>query len=234
MKWKAACIIFLALFIVETSIAKDKKKNKKITLSGYVFDGNEKPLQGINLFVDGEAINKVTNDKGFYKIKVKSGSKALMVYSPSHGGLEVEFGERTKINFILAPSTIDSRLSVPVNELVDIGYGKIKKSDASYNVGSLKNKESKTQIYTNIYEMIQDQFPGIGISGGSIVIRGGSGSIMGSNAALIIVDGVSTPSIADISPDDVENISILKGSATAIYGVRGANGVVLITTKGRK
>lgn len=234
MKWKATFAIILSLFIIEASFAKDKKKSRKITLSGYVVDGNDKPLQGIHILVDGKSINKVTDDKGFYKIKVKRKSKALMMYSPSHGGLEVEFGQRTKINFILAPSTVDSRLSVSEEELVDIGYGKIKKSDASYSIGSLKDKKSKLELYTDIYDMIQDQFPSVSVSGNSISIRGGSGSLLGSNSALIVVDGISTTSIESINPSDVENISVLKGSAAAIYGTRGANGVLIITTKGRK
>ncbi len=232
MKWKAAFAILLSLLIIETSFAKDKKKTKKITLSGYVTDGNNKPLQGINIFVDGESINKVTDEKGYYKIKVKRNNKSLMMYSPHHGGLEVEYGVRTKINFILAPSTVDSKLSVSEEELIDIGYGKIKKSNASHSYGSIEDLESKAQNYTDIYAMIQDQFPDVGVSGGVITIRGAT-SLMGNNSALIVVDGITTPSIGGINPTDVKSISVLKGSAASIYGVRGANGVLIITTKGR-
>lgn len=220
-------LIFLSLIIVETNLASNKKK--KITISGFVMDVYEKPLQGVSLIVDGETLNKVTNKRGFYKIKVNSDIKTLMVYSLYNGGFEVEFTGRTKINFVLLSDTTEHPEPVNKDELIDIGYKTEKKSHASYGKVII-NKSSKEQIYKNIYEMIQGKIPGVLVKGSSITIRGAA-SINSGTQPLFVVDGITTPSIDYINPIFVESISVLKGADTAIYGSRGANGVILIKTK---
>lgn len=124
MKWKTILIIVLSLVVVETVSAKNKKK--KIIISGYVTDGNDKPLEDVSIIVDGETLNKQTNAKGFYKIKVKPNIKTIMVFSLLHGGLEIENTGRRKINFILAPSTVDGKF-ITKDKLIETGYGIEKK-----------------------------------------------------------------------------------------------------------
>lgn len=113
-----------------------------------------------------------------------------------------------------------------------IGFGHVLDEEKLNAVAQLNNEELDFSQYSSMYELIQGRFTGVQISGGDIIIRGES-SLLGSNAAMIVVDGMPTYSgiLSSISPADVKNINVLKGSAAAIYGVRGAAGVVVIETK---
>lgn len=119
----------------------------------------------------------------------------------------------------------------PSIELVDVGYKKTQKSNLTTGVGVIKKGvfEKAFQYYT-IYDMIRGEVSGVSVIGTSIRIRFKS-TVNGNSAPLLIVDGIPVESISDISPTTVESISILKGPSTAIYGSRGANGVVLIRLK---
>lgn len=114
-------------------------------------------------------------------------------------------------------------------EYINIGYGKVKKKDTATSVSSLDVERGSG--YTDIYEYIKGRFAGVDVVGTSIRIRG-ERSLLGSNEPLILVDGMETSDISDLSPEMVEKIDVLKdASSTAIYGSRGANGVILITTR---
>lgn len=233
MKLKAVLIVALSILVVQTSFAQDKKKSKKITISGIVVDENDKPIQGVSIIVDGKTLNKQTNKKGFYKIKVKPMAKTLMMYSLIHGGLEVDLKDKSKINFILS-STLGSREKVATDDLVDLRDEKRKKKKLKNGYGTkiIKIEELTSTRYNNIFDMIRSKFPNVTISGNSVIIRG-SNTLRGSNAALFVVDGIPTSSLT-VNPSDVKSISILKGASAAIYGSRGSNGVILITTKGAR
>lgn len=115
-----------------------------------------------------------------------------------------------------------------------VGYGHIKDKDKSYAISNITNDDQfGFSNYSNIYELIANSSPSIMISGGQIIIRGSS-SLRGSSAALVLVNGieVGASQLSTISPLNVKSIDILKDGSAAIYGARGANGVVLITTKG--
>ncbi len=94
----------------------------------------------------------------------------------------------------------------------------------------LSEKNNEFSMYTSIYELITGRFPGVKVSGNSIVIRN-SGNLYGNYEALLIVNGAAVSDISSISPSEVKTIDILKDSSAAIYGVRGAGGVVVIVTK---
>ena len=115
------------------------------------------------------------------------------------------------------------------DEYVDVGYGKIKKSENTMSVAKLNaKKDVENSAYSNIYEYLQGRVAGVEVNGNSIRIRGDR-SIMASNEPLIIVDGMEMNDISDINPQMVSSIEVLKdGASTAIYGSRGANGVILI------
>lgn len=114
-------------------------------------------------------------------------------------------------------------------EYVNTGYGKIKKKDSASSVSSLEIKQGSG--YSDIYEYLKGRVPGLVVNGTSITIRGVN-SIMGSNEPLILVDGMETDDISHIQPDMVERVDVLKdASTTALYGARGANGVILIVTR---
>ncbi len=117
----------------------------------------------------------------------------------------------------------------PGEEYVNTGYGRVKKRDSASSVSSIEIRQGSG--YSDIYEYLKGRVPGLVVNGTSISIRG-INSIMGSNEPLILVDGIEMDDISHIQPDMVERVDVLKdASTTALYGVRGANGVILITTR---
>ena len=117
----------------------------------------------------------------------------------------------------------------PEEEDVNIGYQRIKRRNSTSATGTLKVERGSG--YSNIYDYLQGRVAGVEVNGTQIRIRG-ERSILGSNDPLILVDGMVTDDISHISPDQVERIDVLKDSSSAaIYGSRGANGVILITTR---
>lgn len=117
----------------------------------------------------------------------------------------------------------------PDDDDVNIGYQRIKRKDSTSATGTVKVERGSG--YTNIYEYLEGRVAGVEVNGTQIRIRGDR-SILGNNEPLILVDGMVTDDISYISPDQVERIDVLKDAASAaIYGSRGANGVILITLR---
>lgn len=118
------------------------------------------------------------------------------------------------------------------NREMAIGYGHVKDADRVFAVANMSSNDFDFSQYTTIYELIQGRFPGVYVSNGEIIIRGQS-SLYASSAALIVVDGVAVDNsvLFSIAPIDVKSIDVIKDSGSAIYGSRGANGVLLIETK---
>jgi len=195
---------------------------------------DEKPLEGISIIVDDTRSDVVTNKKGFYKIKVKPDTKTIMAYSFNHGGIEVNFTGRTKINFILlADSTNSNYISPEEGKILDYGYGKVSKMQSTSSIGNVQDNIIKDNTYTDIYQMIRDQFPGVAVTGRQITIRGIS-SLTAQGNPLFVVNGSEISSIDHINPRDVQSISVLKGPSASIYGSRGSMGVIVITMKSGK
>ena len=116
-------------------------------------------------------------------------------------------------------------------EVVDIGYGKQVRKNLTSSVSSVPVGDKYVNTYRNIYEMIEGKCPGVAVQGTSITIRG-TNSINGSTEPLIIVDGTPQTNIDWINPNDVKSIDVLKDAgSSAIYGSRGANGVIIINLK---
>ena len=122
----------------------------------------------------------------------------------------------------------------PESRELAIGYGHIQDRDKLDAVSSLNSREVDYSHYNNIYDAIKGRFSGVEVRGDDIIIRGGT-SVLGSNAALLVLDGmmVDSGTFRSISTIDISSINVLKGSDATIYGSRGANGVVIVETKGR-
>lgn len=118
---------------------------------------------------------------------------------------------------------------------VDVGYGSVDKEKLSYSVSSMQMAEEESVVYTNMYDYLRGKVPGVYVGPentmSSIVIRG-VGTINGSTTPLVLLDGVEISDLDAVTPYDVHSVSVLKDSSAAIYGFKGANGVILITTKG--
>jgi TonB-dependent SusC/RagA subfamily outer membrane receptor len=117
------------------------------------------------------------------------------------------------------------------DEDVNVGYGTVKKRDLSHPVSSLQVKGDEIRTYRDMYEYLEGRVAGVMVTTGKRIVIRGVNTINGSSDPLIIVDGAECQDLSTINPNDVKSVDILKDSAAAIYGVRGANGVIVITTK---
>jgi len=207
-----------------------QKTSKKVTISGVVVDANRKPVAGAIIFIDNKKTNIQTNEHGFYKIRISSKAEAISVLTVMNGVSEVEIGGRTNIDFILKASGANNNQGVEGRsgeESVNVGYGTMKRKDMTTSVGKIDGTNKRFAGYQNIYEMIKGEVPGVQVTGNSIMIQGPS-SMRSSTEPLFVVDNVIVSSVDGIVPQMVKSIEVLKGAAAAIYGSRGANGVIMI------
>ncbi|MEQ9441505.1 MAG: SusC/RagA family TonB-linked outer membrane protein [Cyclobacteriaceae bacterium] len=213
------------------------------TISGKVTDGeNGEALPGVNVLAKGTTSGTVTDVDGNYRLTVADDVTSLVFSSIGFVTQEVEINGRTAINLTLAPD-IQS-----LSEVVVVGYGTQRKSDLTGSVGSVQAEELAERPTTSVPQALAGRIAGVDVAlnsgrpGGSPNIRiRGSSSVSNTNNPLYVVDGVilevgslqrGTSPIEFIEPSSIESIEVLKdASATAIYGARGANGVILITTK---
>lgn len=229
MKTRILFILIVTIFSSNYLIA--QSNTSKIEITGYITDTNKKPLQEVVLLVDDVKVDVYINRKGRYKIKIPSNTQKIVAFSIKNGLKEHLYNGETEVNFVLQTEQFADKIYQNDDNQVDVGYGTMNKKDLTTSVGSVNIDENNT--YQNIYEMIAGKVSGVMVSGTSITIRGKS-SFNLSTEPLFVVDGVITNSIENIIPNDVDNISILKGSESAIYGSRGANGVILINLKKAK
>lgn len=204
----------------------------QITVTGVVKDSNGEPVTGAAVVVKGTTNGTVTDLDGNYSINVEEGA----VLSYSFVGMKAQEikANKTVINVVLQEEAIG------LDEVVAIGYGYVKKKDLTGAVSSVSADDMVMGgTVSNAAQALQGKTAGVQVQqtskapGGSISVRvRGSNSISSTNEPLYVVDGFPSTEGLNINPNDIESMQILKdASATAIYGARGANGVVLITTK---
>ncbi len=214
---------------------------QNITVSGKVVDGSGEGLPGVNVLVKGTLNGSVTDIEGNYQLSAPSDAILVFTY----------IGFATQEVAVNSQNTLDITLTEDYGELdevVVIGYGTTKKSDLTGAVTAIDTKQfNKGQINTP-QDLLTGRIAGVNVtssdgqpgSGAQIRIRGGS-SLSASNDPLIVVDGVPLTTdeiggirnpLSTINPQDIETVTVLKdASATAIYGARASNGVILVTTK---
>ncbi len=204
------------------------------TVTGNVSDSEGFPLPGVNVIIQGTTTGTITNADGFFSLEVPSPETSTLNFS--------FIGFQQKSLVIGNQSTFDVVLEndfIGLDEVVAVGYGVIRKRDLTGSVASISTSEITKVASTNAMQSMQGRVAGVDITRSSgeagaplkIDMRGNR-SINASNNPLIIVDGVEYGSTLDINASDIESMEILKdASSTAIYGTRGANGVILITTK---
>lgn len=227
----SALIIFVFL---NPSYSQDKQKSdKKIKISGTVLDSKNNPVSGARVMVDGETSGIQTDDRGSYKIRVTQNTKKLGISVVNVLSSEQEINGRKKIDFRLENYTAAQSPEPKSDSDIDIGYGTVKNKDRTSSSKTINGSENQYASYQNIYEMISGEVPGVSVSGRSIRIQGTT-SINSSTEPLLVVDGIIVSTIDNILPRMVKSIEVLKGASAAIYGSRGANGVILITLVGKK
>jgi len=203
-----------------------------IIISGKVTADNSQPLAGVTVHEKGTGNSTVTDEEGNFQLNVASEQAVLQISFVGFATKEVEVGNQTVVNIVLQRniSSLDS--------VVVIGYGTQKKSDLTGSVSSIKSSDIASLPVPDAGQSIEGKAAGVqvlsaGAPGSNVTIRvRGIGTVNNSDP-LLVIDGVPTDiPLNTINPDDIASIDILKdASASAIYGSRGANGVVMITTK---
>ncbi|TLX74712.1 TonB-dependent receptor [Labilibacter sediminis] len=205
------------------------------TVTGSVTDPGGNPLPGVNVFEQSNPQNGViTNVDGIYSISIEDSNTKLTFRYIGYSTQDVSVEGQSTLNVVLQEE------SIGLDEVVAIGYGSVKKSDLTGSVASVNTDQVANKSVANISEGLQGLASGVQVirssgqpgASANVVIRG-IGTVNNSTKPLYVVDGIMVGSDADfLNPSDIESIEILKdASATAIYGSRGANGVIMIVTK---
>ncbi len=204
------------------------------TIAGNVTDDSGQPLPGVTVVVKGTTTGTVTNVDGTFYLQIPESADVLTFSFVGFKTQDVQLGNETSINIQLVPDVIG------LEEVVAIGYGTMRRSDLTGAISSVSGADLAETLSPNVLEQAQGRLAGVDIvrnngspgSPSTIRIRGNR-SINASNDPLFVIDGIPTTlNISDFNPRDIESVEVLKdASAVAIYGSRGANGVILITTK---
>ena len=204
------------------------------TVKGNVTDNTGEPIIGASVIEVGTAGNGgVTDIDGNFVVDLKGKSKKLKISYIGMKAKEVSVAGKSVINIKLEDD------NTTLNDVVVIGYGTVRKKDLTGSVSSISDKQIANIPVSNVSEAMTGKMAGVNITTteGSpdadvkIRVRGG-GSLSQDNSPLYIVDGFPVSSISDIAPSEIQSIDVLKdASSTAIYGARGANGVIIVTTK---
>ena len=235
MSRKACAVLLATLCFALPALA------QKITVTGTVTDSEGEPLIGASVVAQGGGAGVATDIDGKYTLRVDANATINFSYV-GYNPISEPVNGRTVIDVTMTEN------SVMLGEVVAIGYGSIKKSDATGSVSMVKPNEVQAGLATSAQDLLVGKSPGVVVTsnggspegGANIIIRGGA-SLSASNEPLIVIDGVpmdtktakgSANPLSLVNPENIESMTILKdASATAIFGSRASNGVIIITTK---
>lgn len=228
-------LIIICLFTTMSLQAQQK------TVKGQIIDASQLPIPGVTITVQNKKTATISNAKGEFAIAVNQGD-VLIFTSIGFAKVEKKVGNSDVLNLVM------SEVTTGLDEVVVVGYGTSRKKDLTGAVTTINSKDFQTGVISTPEQLIAGKVPGVSIisnsgqpgAGSTIRIRGGS-SLSASNNPLIVIDGVpldndavsgaSNP-LSFINPNDIESFTVLKdASASAIYGTRASNGVIIITTK---
>ncbi|MEH0158204.1 TonB-dependent receptor [Limibacter armeniacum] len=228
MKMRATLFALLLSLLSVAAWAQER------SISGVIKDATDAPIIGANVLLKGTSIGSVTDLEGAFKLNISESQTdpVLLITFIGYETKEIAVGNQTVFNIVL-----DEDLA-QLEEVVVVGYGVQRKSDLTGAVSSISSKDLQAQPVPDATVLLQGRASGVQVSqnsgapgaGLSVRVRG-TGTVNNSEP-LYVVDGMMLSNISHINPSDIESIEVLKdASATAIYGSRGANGVVLVTTK---
>lgn len=224
------------VFVTAKEIPPGKPDNiPKREIHGKVTSATGELLSGVTVEVENTGTKAATDSKGEYMISVPDEGHVLIFTSVGYVPRRINIDDHSEINVVL------QRYSKDLGDMVVIGYGTVKKSDLTGSVSSVSgDKITQVKGLSNVAQALQGQAAGVQVNqasgqpGEAMVIKiRGTNSINASNAPLYVVDGMPVDNVtAQLNPDDIERVEVLKdASSIAIYGSRGANGVIMITTK---
>ncbi len=198
-------------------------------------------IPGVNVLIKGTTTGTITDLDGNYIVEVPLESNVLVFSAVGYRTQEVRIGDRSEINVIMVPDITQ------LEEVVVIGYGEQERRDVTGSISSVQASEYEDEPITSVSQGLQGKVAGVNVTmssgapGANMIVRiRGNNSVLGSNDPLYVVDGIpiqsgtggNTHFLSTLNPGDIESIEVLKdASATAIYGSRGSNGVIMITTK---
>ncbi|WP_082886392.1 SusC/RagA family TonB-linked outer membrane protein [Flavisolibacter tropicus] len=223
----------LTLLLLLVGVLSVSASAQTATIKGTVRDTKGEALEGVNIVVKNSTVGTTSNASGHYTITVKGPNDVLVFSSVGYENSEVVVGGNGSIDLMLTPKTITG------NEVVVVGYGTQSKRNITGAVAKADLSRSENLPNTNITQALRGSVAGVQVTdngrpgqGGTILIRGPR-SLSASNNPLVVLDGIIFGgSLADINPNDILSMDILKdASAAAIYGSRAANGVILVTSK---
>lgn len=224
-------LALLLLLCINTAFA----QNGEQTIKGIVVDETNQPLPGVTVVIKGSSAGVTTNAEGSYTIRVAGPSTVLRYSIVGSIAKEETVGSRRIINVTLISD------QKQLNDVVVIGYGTSSKREVTSSITTVKAEDFNAGVLTTPAELLQGKVAGLNISKSgdpnstpSTVLRGPS-TITGSTEPFYVIDGVPGASIDLLAPADIESIDVLKdASATAIYGNRASNGVIIVTTRHAK
>jgi len=232
--WRRGKMLFSLTLLLGLCAAIPLSAQENFTVSGQIMDSEEAfGLAGVNVVEKGTSNGTAADYEGNYTINVSSPNATLIYSYTGYNTVEIKVANQTTIDVELTPS------AEALDEVVVVGYKTIKKSDLTGAVASLESEDITARSLNNPLEAVQGNIAGVQISsatgrlgdGFDIVIRGNN-SLNDDSNPLFVVDGVPTDNIDFLNPQDIQRIDVLKdASSTAIYGSRGSNGVVIVTTK---
>jgi TonB-linked SusC/RagA family outer membrane protein len=230
-------------FLIEekTVVIKAKAKEnqaQQVDIKGRITDTSGEPLPGVSIKLKGSTTTVITNNDGQYSIRVPEGKGTLVITYIGFFTREIVLDGKTVVNVQL------SEEQNKLDEVIVVGYGQVARRDLTGSVGSVNIEDMKKAPVRSFEEALAGRTAGVQVtsidgqpgSAINIIIRGAN-SITGTNAPLYVIDGfpIENPDNNSINPNDIESIEVLKdASATAIYGARGSNGVIIVTTKSGK
>jgi TonB-dependent SusC/RagA subfamily outer membrane receptor len=217
---KRISIFLFCIFVSSLLLAQDH------IIRGVVHTLEKIPLIGAKIKVKSTKQSVLTDTLGTFVVSCNSADK-LKVMARGFYTQNVKVSKEIKmiaVNLNLKPGSNSQKYA--------IGYGYISEKDKSSAVTGFNTNKSTFSKYSDMYDLIRGQLAGVQVTNGEIIIRGGSNSFYGSSAALIVVDGVISDSdiLNTIKPIQVKSINVIKDGSSAVYGSRGANGVILIET----
>lgn len=239
-------LIFVGLLVLSVNLYSQTVKSQQVNqnsstgiekkISGKVIDEKGEPVLGATILVKGFSKGTVTNSVGSFSLAIPSTAKIISVSYIGYKTKEIIVGNTNVYNIVLEDA------SVGISEVVVVGYGTQKKSTLTGSVATVKSDAILRTPVGNVTNALTGRMPGVvtaqrsgkpGADQADIFIRGRATT--GDSSPLIIVDGAERPSFGDIDPNEIESISVLKdASQTALFGIKGGNGVILITTKSGK
>jgi TonB-linked SusC/RagA family outer membrane protein len=217
--------ILVAVLITTVSFAQAQNVTGKVT------DSDGEVLPGASVTLKGSTTGTLSNFQGTYSIAAKVGDVLVCSFIGYESSQITVNGNVANFSLNLGANSFD--------EIVVVGYGTRKKSDLTGSIASVSSKDFKEQPILRVEDALQGRAAGVNVSrssgapGGAIKVRiRGVNSITGNNDPLVVIDGIIGGSLSSLNPNDIESMEVLKdASATAIYGSRGSNGVILVSTK---